>query len=328
MKKFILGESIQEMDSLIKQGVRVDCIVTDPPYPLTSRGSKNSSAGGFLKDNVNKRLGFEIPHISEWIGKCYEILKDKTHAYFMTNDKNLMEFMQEITKVGFKISKVLIWKKPNSIPTQFYLTQKEYIIFARKGAAKKIKLTSTPDVIETPNFKKTKGRHNSEKPVELMEILIKNSTGMFDIVLDPFMGSGTTGVAAANLNRFFIGIEVAQEHFETAYKRIKESQTYTKEQAIKKFKDEFKEYIKDFDIEWIEQNLVLYNIEEIISSDEIPEDELEDWEDSNGFIVCGEERYLQSGMYFKKNHEIISADSDYSHIGNTYGNWWFTMDNW
>lgn len=107
----------------------------------------------------------------------------------------------------------------------FYMSQFEYILFFRKGKAKNINNCGTSDIISVPN-KKTKNLdgnniHDTEKPVRLMEILIENSSNIGDVVLDCFMGSGTTGVACVNTDRKFIGIEIDKEYFDIAQKRVK-----------------------------------------------------------------------------------------------------------
>ena len=100
----------------------------------------------------------------------------------------------------------------------------EYILFFRKGKGKKINHCGTADILSVPN-KKTKGTdgkniHNTEKPIELMKILIENSSLTGEIVLDPFMGVGSTGMAAKELNREFIGIEIDGNYFSIAKYRM------------------------------------------------------------------------------------------------------------
>jgi site-specific DNA-methyltransferase (adenine-specific) len=142
----------------------------------------------------------------------------------MTNHKNLIEMLNVFTSCGFHFIKSLIWDKGNKIMGQFYMSQFEYILFFRKGVGKKINYCGTSDIIAVPN-KKMKGEdgknlHDTEKPVELMEVLIKNSTQELGIVLDPFMGIGSTGVASAKLHRRFVGIEMDSTYFEIAKNRI------------------------------------------------------------------------------------------------------------
>ena len=207
----------------------IDCIVTDPPYKVTSRGSAGNS-GGMLQKEINRKgqvFKHNDIHITEWIGELYRVLKDSGHCYIMTNHKNLQEYLNVITETGFHFIKCLIWDKGNKIMGQYYMSQFEYIIFSRKGKAKKINHCETSDILSIPN-KKTKidGKniHDTEKPVELMKILIANSTQEGDTVLDPFVGSGSTLLACKELNRIGIGYEIDKEYYELACKRLKEHQ--------------------------------------------------------------------------------------------------------
>lgn len=131
--------------------------------------------------------------------------------------------LNTFTNVGFHFTKSLIWDKGNKIMGRFYMSQFEYILFFRKGRAKQINHCGTADILSIPN-KKTKqdGKnvHDTEKPVELMKILIENSSMERDWVLDPFMGIGSTGVAALELNRNFMGIEIDERYYNYARLRI------------------------------------------------------------------------------------------------------------
>ena len=162
--------------------------------------------------------------IKDYASEIYRILKDGSHCYIMTNNKNLQDMLNTLTGVGFSFIKCLIWDKGNKIMGQFYMSQFEYIIFLRKGRGVKINNCGTSDLLSIPN-KKTKDEngkniHDTEKPVDLMKILVENSSQVGDTVLDPFMGSGSTGVACKELNRNFIGIELDKQYFDIATKRI------------------------------------------------------------------------------------------------------------
>ena len=103
---------------------------------------------------------------------------------------------------------------------QFYMSQFEYILFFRKGKGIKINNCGTSDILSIPNKKRKdingKNLHDTEKPVELMKILIENSSLENQIVLDPFMGIGSTGIACLQANRKFIGIEIDEKYFNIA----------------------------------------------------------------------------------------------------------------
>ena len=183
-----------------------------------------------LQKKINKQgkvFSFNDISCKQYAPEFYRILKDGTHCYVMCNHTNLIEMLNVFTNVGFKFVKCLIWNKGNKIMGQFYMNQFEYIMFFRKGKAKKINNCGTSDILEVPN-KKTKinGKniHDTEKPIDLMKILIENSSKENEIVLDPFMGIGSTGVSCINTNRNFIGIELDEKYFEIAKKRIEETE--------------------------------------------------------------------------------------------------------
>lgn len=208
----------------------IDLIVTDPPYPTTSRGNAGNS-GGMMQKEINKKgkvFNFNNINCKEYAPELYRILKNKSHCYIMTNHINLIEMLNVFTNCGFHFIKSLIWNKGNKIMGQFYMSQFEYILFFRKGKAKKINNCGTSDILSIPN-KKNKDKnnqnlHDTEKPVELMKILIENSTDQNEIVLDPFKGIGTTGVACKKLNRSFIGYEIDEKYFNIAKERIENTE--------------------------------------------------------------------------------------------------------
>lgn len=207
----------------------IDLIVTDPPYPTTSRGCAGNS-GGMLQKNINKKgkvfLHNDI-NISEYAPECFRVLKNGGHFYIMTNHKNLIEMLNVCTSTGFHFTKSLVWNKGNKIMGQYYMSQFEYILFFRKGKGVKINNCGTSDILNVPNKKAKdengKNLHDTEKPVELMRILIENSSKENEIVLDPFVGIGSTIIAATNTNRNFIGFELDKHYCEIANERIQKA---------------------------------------------------------------------------------------------------------
>jgi len=218
--KLLHGDCLELMKDIPDKSV--DLILTDPPYRTTSRGSSGGT-GGMLKEEINKK-GMVFQHntiqFSEWLPKLYSIIKEQGHLYVMVNNKNLSKMLVGVEKAGFKIFKTLIWAKNSPITNMYYMDSHEYIIFCRKGKAKRINNCGTKSVLNVDNPRNKV--HPTEKPVELMEILINNSTLEGQTVFDPFMGSGSTGVACMNTNRNFIGIELDDKYFDIAKRRISE----------------------------------------------------------------------------------------------------------
>ena len=223
-------DSIEYMKTLPSESISL--IVTDPPYKITARGS-SGTMGGYIVNDLSKK-GNIFEHndiqISDYAPEFYRLLKDGSHCYVMTNNLNLIEMLNTFTECGFHFIKSLIWDKGNKISGQYYMSQFEYILFFRKGKGIPINNCGTSDVLEIPN-KKHKGAdgknlHDTEKPVELMRILVENSSKEGDVVIDPFMGIGSTGIACKQSDRRFIGIELDTNYFEIAKDRI-ENECFT-----------------------------------------------------------------------------------------------------
>ena len=224
MGKLINGGCMEYMRTLEDESI--DLIVTDPPYPTTSRGHAGNS-GGMLQKEINKKgKVFEHNNIdcTEYAPEFYRVLKDGSHCYVMTNHINLIKMLNVFTDCGFHFIKSLIWNKGNKIMGQYYMSQFEYILFFRKGYGKKINNCGTADILSVPNkkTKDTNGKniHDTEKPVELMKILIENSTQKGDIVLDPFVGVGATALACIESERDYIGIELDENYYNIANERV------------------------------------------------------------------------------------------------------------
>lgn len=160
----------------------------------------------------------------QYLPEIYRLLKEGSHCYIMTNHVNLQHILNVATSCGFHFIKSLVWVKDNKIMGQFYMSQFEYILFFRKGKGVKINNCGTSDVLCFPNKKlkdsEGKNLHDTEKPVDLMKVLVSNSSKKGDLVMDCFMGIGATGIACKQLERNFIGCEINKEYFEVAEERI------------------------------------------------------------------------------------------------------------
>lgn len=224
---------LQNGDSyrLIKQipDNSIDLIVTDPPYLIeNTKGGSNSGLGKSLS-NLGTQLasGIFTEGIKEEILKEFMRVMKNINIYIWCNHKQLPMYLDFfVTKHNCKFD-ILIWNKSNVPPTYCnkYLTDKEYCLYIRRGGycnPENYQLAKT--VFYQPiNIKdKRLYKHPTIKPLNIIETLIKNSSKENDVVFDPFMGSGTTGVAAKKLNRNFIGFEIDEKYFEIARNRINE----------------------------------------------------------------------------------------------------------
>lgn len=227
----------------------IDCVVTDCPYHIASgactndavkigRSRKRKGGGCYVGDTGHVNLGgifdefdewcytkdgklFKHNSIefSEWLPEIYRVLKNDTHCYIMINPRNLKELQQAAEKVKFQFQQLIVWDKGNATPNKYYLNAYELILMLRKGKAKNINVMGTKNILTIPNIIRTK-KHPTEKPAELMQILVENSTNPGDTVLDPFMGVGGVGVACKNCGRNFVGIEIDEKYYEVAEDRI------------------------------------------------------------------------------------------------------------
>lgn len=235
----------------------VDLVVTDCPYHIVSGGCSTGTYGNnheifnkvteIKKDSHGNKFMTGSKHISlcgmlndydpytytrqgklfkhndikfqEWLPEVYRVLKQGTHCYIMINARNLKELQEKAEEVGFEFQNILIWNKGNATPNRYYLNAYEMILMLRKGKARNINKMGTKNILDIKNIRGNK-LHPTEKPVELMKILIENSSNENEIVLDPFMGAGSTGLACKELNRKFIGYEIDEKYYNVAKERI------------------------------------------------------------------------------------------------------------
>ena len=237
------GDCVTYMKSIPDNSI--DCVITDCPYHIVAGGCSTNAnePKGMLRrrlrdcEAMNKAAQqgkvFEYNEIKfeEWLPEVYRILKEDTHCYIMINSRNLKELQEKAESVGFIFQNLLVWKKNNATPSQFYMNQCEYVLLLRKGRARYINNLGTMNFFEVPNIIGDK-LHPTEKPVNLMKIFVQNSTNEGDLVMDPFMGSGSTGCACKELNRNFIGCEIDDKYFEIAESRINGTAIKTSENYI------------------------------------------------------------------------------------------------
>lgn len=204
----------------------IDLIATDQPYRITPRGGTGTMSG--FMTNSKARQGRIFEHndidISEYLPEFYRVLKKDAHCYIMCNNINLPHFFSVISQSDFHFVKLLCWDKVNKICGKYYMGQIEHIFFLRKGSDKPINDCGCSDLLSFPNAK-TKNYdgtniHDSQKPVNLFRKLIINSTEVGDTVLDPFLGSGTTAIAAMKECRHYIGFEMDREYYKESLLRI------------------------------------------------------------------------------------------------------------
>ena len=199
----------------------VDLIVTDPPYEFHN-GHGGGSFGTEARGYHDELKGLDKGVTDDVLREFMRVLKIP-NLYIWCNKAQIRQYLNFFCDAGCTFD-ILTWHKTNPVPTcsEKYLSDTEYCLYFRKGA----KLYGTYDtkrkfwVTELNVKDKELYDHPTIKPLDIIRQLVENSTLPGDTVLDPFMGSGTTGVACELSDRKFIGYEIEPKYYETAKKRI------------------------------------------------------------------------------------------------------------
>lgn len=220
----------------------VNCIFADPPYFLSNDGFTNSGGKqvSVNKGDWDRSLTTAEKHKfnRNWIKKCKRVLTDNGTIWISGTLHNIYSIGMALEQEGFKILNNITWQKLNPPPNlarRTFTHSTETVLWARKDIknnkhffnynlmrefndGKQMKDVWSGSL--TPKREKTFGKHPTQKPLYLLERMILASTRENELILDPFMGSGTTAVACKKLNRNFIGIEKESEFVELAKNRI------------------------------------------------------------------------------------------------------------
>ena len=204
----------------------VDAIITDPPYNI-SRDNNFTTMGRAGIDFGEWDKDFDL---TSWIKVAEPLLKKGGNIVIFNSWKNMTNITKSLEENGFEVKDLIRWKKTNAMPRnrdRRFITDYEVAVWAVKKGGKWTfnRLSDTYEIPEivgglTPKSEKIEGGHPTQKPIYVMKWLIERLTNEGDVVLDPFMGSGTTGVACKNLNRKFIGVELDENYYNIAYNRI------------------------------------------------------------------------------------------------------------
>lgn len=199
-----------------------DLVVTDPPYEIATRG-----AGIYKQDD--KRYVQELDVMSngfseEVLDQLCRLMK-KINIYIFCSQKQIIPLLTYFVVNRGCNYNIITWHKTNPIPAcgNKYLTDTEYILFFREKGVKVYGTYETKKTwYATPlnQGDKKKYNHPTIKPVDILQNLIINSSKEGEVVFDPFMGSGSTGVACKKTNRDFVGIEIDKTYYDTAVERI------------------------------------------------------------------------------------------------------------
>lgn len=229
----------------------VDVVFADPPYMLSNDGF-SCHAGRMVtvnKGKWDKSSGFDgdTAFHESWIAECRRILKPQGTIWISGTYHSIYQCGYILQKQGYHILNDIAWFKPNASPNlscRFFTASHETLIWARKDKKAKhlfnydlmkegdwqedfikkqgLQMRSVWSIYPPKKYEKTFGKHPTQKPLELLKRIVLASTTKDSIVLDPFNGSGTTGLAATYFGRKYIGIEYDPQYLDLSIKRYEE----------------------------------------------------------------------------------------------------------
>ncbi len=248
-----LGDCIDILNKEIDPG-SVSLVFADPPYNLSGSGLKwkgNKTGGDWymVNEDWDKMSAPEyIEFTKKWISGCRRVLKENGSIYISCTYHNIAEIMVVLKELNFKLNNIITWQKINAMPNmtkRVFTHSTEFIVWAVKGKKwvfnynelKKINpekqkdgsLKQMRDVWSIPlvqgkerlRGKDRRALHPTQKPEEMLRRIIIASSNKGDLVLDPFLGSGTTAVVAKRLGRNWVGIEKKSKYISAARNRVR-----------------------------------------------------------------------------------------------------------
>jgi len=209
----------------------IDLVITDPPFAIdfkAKRSNYHRKAERVLEDYNEIPKGKYLEFSRKWIFECKRVLKETGSIYIFSGWTNLKDILIAVDDAGLTVINHLIWKYQFGVYTRRkFVTSHYHIIFAVKNPKKYIfnKIDHYPEdvIFMKREYWTGKIKTATKLPLELVKKLILYSSNPGDIVLDPFIGSGTTAVAALETGRNFIGFEISPQYYEFAQKRIKDA---------------------------------------------------------------------------------------------------------
>ena len=231
MNKIIRGDNIKIFEHIRKKGMKFDLILTDPPYNV----SRNYQLGFSNMGRAGMNFGdwdFGFNQV-KWLDDISDLVKNNGSIIIFNDWKNMGLIAKKLEFEGFVVKDILRWEKSNPMPrntNRRYVTDYEFAIWATKKKGKWVFNKGKGNYLK-PAFKHSipaggsKRIHPTQKPVKLLEDIIRIHTNKGDDILDPFSGSGATGVAAKFLKRNFVLIEKNKEYYEKSKKRFKKIST-------------------------------------------------------------------------------------------------------
>ena len=217
-----------KMRDMLNQGIKVDHIITDPPYAISTENQFHTMR--------NPRKGIDFGDWdwnfdpAEWLDLAFPLLDKDGSLIIFCSYKFISHICNKIEQLNGVVKDILVWQKSNPMPRNInrrYVQDMEFAIWAVKSKKSKWVFNKSNTVtyqrafFQTPTLLgKERTAHPTQKPIALMKDIIEIHTEIDDVIFDPFMGVGSTGVAALALGRAFIGCEQNKEWFSLAQKRL------------------------------------------------------------------------------------------------------------
>ncbi len=197
----------------------VDLVVTDPPYESLEKHRAVGTTTRLKQSKASSNEWFAIfpnARFPELFAEVYRVLAKNAHFYLYCDPETMFVAKPLAEAAGFKFWKPLIWDKQRIGMGYHYRARYECVLFFEKGK-RKLDDLGIADIIEAPRIV---GGYPAEKPPEVTDVLVKQSSAPGELVIDPFMGSGSTGVAAARNGRCFAGNDLCAEAVEITRERM------------------------------------------------------------------------------------------------------------
>jgi len=198
----------------------VDLLITDPAYESLEKHRAIGTTTRLSRSKSSSNDWFTIfpnARFEELFREAHRVLKRNTHFYLLCDAETMFVVKPMAEEAGFRFWKPLVWDKQTIGMGYHYRARCEFILFFEKGK-RRLNNLGVADVLSVP---RVRGGYPAEKPPELAEILIGQSTQPGEVVADPFMGSGSVGVGALRKGRRFLGNDLNPEAVALALERLR-----------------------------------------------------------------------------------------------------------
>ena len=222
--KLINGDCLEVLRKIDNESV--SAIITDPPYNI----SKDNNFKTMGRSGIDFGEWDKDFDLTSWIIEASLKIKKGGNIVIFNDWKNMSYITKALEENGFEVKDLIRWKKTNAMPRnrdRRFITDYEVAVWGVKKGGKWTfnRLSDTYEIPEivgglTPKSEKIYGGHPTQKPIYVMKWIVERLTNEGDVILDPFMGSCSTGIACLETSRKFIGIELDEQYHDIAVNRV------------------------------------------------------------------------------------------------------------